>query len=343
VTARRKISPSRPVPGSGRPAVLILAAALLLGVLPAGCNKPPPEDVLFRYRFRPGEVLAYRVTLQGGGEVTMTMGGAGDREEEISLPVRLEGGYLMVITVEEVAPGGEAELSLNYRDFQLTSISRVRDREMTAVLTDRDLVISEGDRVIKEVRSGEEEYPLRGIVGDKFEFRVDDRGTILESRLPPAPDRLFPSLRFEAFLERMQPDFPREPVPVGSSWTRAVAVPGPGLGRHWDRGDRWTVEIESTFSGFAGRGDRVARIDFSGDFRQESPDQEDGGRSGLRGSFHSLEGNYEFDREAGRVLSSRSTLRQNLDLKIAFDQVLRGREIDIRVDDTMEVEIQLQQ
>ncbi len=343
MTARGKTSPALSRPGFGWSAVLFPALALLFILLPAGCQEPPPEDILFRYRFRPGEVLLYRVTFQGGGEVTMTMGEEKGEKENISLPVRLEGGYLMEIEVEEVSPGEEARLSLRYRDFNLTSISRVREREMTALLTDRGMVISEGDRVIKEIRPGEANYPLQGIVGEKFGFQVDSRGTILEARMPPAPERLFPSLQFEAFLERMQPEFPREPVPVGSSWTREVSVPGPGLGRTWDQGQRWTVEIVSTFSGFAGRGDRVARIDFSGDFQQEAPAAEPAGRSGPRGSSHSLQGSYEFDRAAGRVLSSRSTLRQKLDLRIAFDEVLRGREIDIRVDDTMEVVIQLQQ
>lgn len=342
MTAWRTISPTRPGSGIRRPAVLILAAAFLLAILPAGCKQPPPEEILFRYQFHPGETLVYRVSLEGGGEVTMTMKEGGEGEDKISLPVRVEGSYLMEVGVEEVTPEGEAVLSLSYRDFQLTSVSRVREREMTALLTDRGLTISEGDRVIKEAESGGEGYPLRGIAGEKFEFRVDNRGTILESRTPTAPDRLFPSLQFDAFLERMQPEFPREPVPAGTSWTRTVAVPGPGLGRHWDQGERWSVEIDSTFPGFADRGNRVARIVYAGDYRQESPGSGSGDRSGLRGSFHRLEGSYEFDLAAGRVLAGRSTLRQTLDLKIAAEQVLRGREIDIRVDDTMEVTVELQ-
>lgn len=335
-------------PGSGfwRSAVLILALTLPAGLLPTGCKKPPPEEeIIFRYRFQPGEILLYQVSLSGEGAVEMTMGKAGEEEEEgnISLPVRLEGGYLMEVQVEEVSPGGEVRFSLSYRDFDLTSVSRVREREMTSRLTDRSLLILEGGREIKEIQSGDAHYPLQGIVGEKFGFRVDNRGTILEARTPPAPEHLFPSLQFESFLERMQPEFPREPVRVGSSWTRAVSVPGPGLGRNWDRGERWTVEIDSTFSGFVGRGDRIARIEFSGDFRQEPPVPETESRSGPRGSFHRLQGSCEFDRVAGRMLSSRSTLRQKLDLRIALEQVLRGREIDIRVDDTMEVVIELQQ
>lgn len=325
------------------PAGRIPAAALFLVILLcSGCRPPPEEDVLFRYRFRPGETLIYQVTLRGEGEVTMTMSGEGDEQDEedpIPLPVRLEGGYLMELKVEEVSPEGEADLSLVYRDFSLTSVSQIREREIVTSLTDRGLTISEGDRVISETGSEEDGFPLRGVVGEKFQFRVDGRGAILEARVPPAPERLFPSLQFESFLERMQPEFPREPILAGTSWSRTVEVPAPGLGRHWDRGERWTVRLESTFRDFENRGRKTALIDFSGSFEQEVPERPEG--SGLRASSHHLEGTFRFDIPGGRVISSSSTLRQSLDIRVAFDQALRGRNIDIRVEDTVEVSVQL--
>lgn len=273
----------------------------------------------------------------------MTMAGGEGEEERISLPVRLEGSYLMEIQVESVFPEGGAELALRYRDFDLTTVSTVRDREMTVLLSDRGLMISEGDRVLKKTEPGEDGFPLRGVIGEKFEFRVDNRGTIIDARVPPAPDSLFSALDFTSFLERMQPEFPREPVPAGASWSRTIEVPGPGLGRPWDRGERWSVQFDSTFRDLTGSGGQVARIDFAGDFRQAPPAPEAEDRSGMRGSSHNLSGTYEFDRAAGRVLASRSILRQVLDSRIDLDQVLRGRKIDIRVNDTLEVAVRLRQ
>ncbi len=323
------------------PAGLLPAGVFSLAVLLwSGC-RPPEEDVLFRYRFQPGETLVYQVWLRGEGQVTMRMDAEEDEEDRIPLPFRLKGGYLMELKVEEVSPAGEAELSLGYRDFDLTSVSRIREREISTSLTDRGLTITEGDRVIRETGSGEEDFPLRGVVGEKFRFRVDDRGTVLEARVPPAPERLFPSLQFEAFLERMQPEFPREPIPAGASWSRTVEVPVSGLGWHGDRGERWVVRLESTFRGFDQRRRETALIDFSGSFQQEIPEPPEG--SGLRASSHHLTGTFRFDIPGGRVLSSSSTLRQSLEIRVAFDQAPRGRSFQSRVEDTVEVSVQLRE
>jgi len=319
----------------------IFTLALLLG---SGCRPPPEEDVLLRYRYRPGETLVYRVSLRGEGEVLMTMSVEGEEREEedrIPLPVSLEGDYLMELKVEEVSPEGRAQLSLSYREFNLSSVSRIRDREIVTSLTDRGLTITEDDRLISEIGRDDDGYPLRGVVGEEFRLRVDDRGTVLEARVPPAPERIFPSLQFDAFLERMQPEFPREPVPAGASWSRTVEVPVSGLGRQWDRGERWEVRLESTFRGFDDRRRETALIDFSGSYRQETPELPEG--SGLRSSSHHLTGTFQFDVPGGRVISSSSTLRQNLELRAAFDQVLRGRSLDIRVEDKVEVSVRLEE
>jgi hypothetical protein len=322
---------------------IIPVSALFLLFLPFGCRQPPPEKFLFRYQFQPGEELVYEVSLRGEGEVTMTTGGADDEADRITLPVRLEGGYLMEFRVEGVSPEGEADLTLSYRDFDLTTVSRIHDREMSVRLTDQGVIISEGDRVIKEVEAGEKDFPLQEIVGEEFEFRVDNRGTILMARVPAAPDRLFPSLSFDSFLERMQPEFPREPVPLGASWSRAIELPGPGIQRDWDQGKRWAVRLNSTFEGFEDPEEKIAVIDYNGSFEQPEPEEEAGAGPGRRGSSHHLSGTTRFNLPDGRVISSNSTLRQNIDLRIGPEEVLRGRKIDIRVEDTVEVSVRLRQ
>ncbi len=325
-----------PEPPAGRGIVPLI----FLLLFPAGCGRKPPE-VLFRYRFQPGEEYVYRVTLRGEGEVTMVMGAGAEDENRTVFPVRLEGGYLMVLRVREVSPQGEARIALSYREFDLATTSVIQEREMSVRLTDDRVLVSEGDRVIQETRAGDGEFPLRGVIGEEFELRVDERGTIREARVPAPPEKLFPALRFESFLERMQPEFPGDPVPIGSTWSRTIAIPGPGIQRHWDQGERWEVRLDSTFRGFAEPGEETAVIDYTGSFEQSKPEEEPG--SGLRGSSHHLSGTTRFDLSRGRMISGSSTLRQSLEIRMPFEQVLRGRNMDFRVEDTVEVSVQLRQ
>lgn len=317
---------------------------ILLFVLPlllaAGCGRKPPE-VLFRYRFQPGEEFVYQVTLRGEGEVAMVLGAGEEDESRTVFPVKLEGGYLMALRVREVSPEGEAGIVLSYRDFDLTTTSLVQDREMSVRLTDDRVLVSEGDRVIRETGAGDGEFPLRGVVGEEFDLRVDERGTIRPARIPAPPEKLFPALRFESFLERMQPEFPGDPVPAGSTWSRTISLPGPGLQRHWDGGEKWEVRLDSTFRGFAEPGEEAALIDYTGDFEQSKPEEEPG--PGLRGSAHHLSGTARFDLPRGRLISGSSTLRQRLEIRMPFEEVLRGRHMDFLVEDTVEVSVQLRQ
>ncbi|KQC14463.1 MAG: hypothetical protein APR56_03710 [Methanosaeta sp. SDB] len=314
---------------------------LILICLPAGCRRPPPETVLLRYKFRPGEEITYEVALRGEGEVTMTYGREDAEEDRIGLPVRLEGSYLMRFRVDQVFPDGEAKLLLSYRDFDLTTVSAVHNREISVHLTDRKLLVSEAGRVTREVAGEDDDFPLRGVVGEEFEFQVNSRGTILMARVPEAPERLFPSLQFDSFLERMQPEFPLQPVPLGTSWSRTLEIPGPGIDRDWDQGEEWSIQLETTLRDRSGPQREIALLDTTGSFRQEISDEEREGRAGLLASSHQLSGTTRFDLPAGRVISSTSRLEQKLDIRIGLEKFLPGRNIDLRVDATVEVTVRL--
>ncbi|MFH1037426.1 MAG: hypothetical protein V1789_01985 [PVC group bacterium] len=336
------------IPDRGRGAVprpvkaAFTAGVLLILLGAAGCQKPTPPGYLLRYHFQPGDILQYDVYLTGEGTVTMEEVGSKKEGDRLVLPVRIQGSYLLEAAVESVSPEGTAAISVSYKDFHLTMTNRVRDRESTIILTDRSLRTVEGETVKKEITADDEDFPLRGISGETFTVEVDPRGRIIAARVPPSPGRRFPYLKFDNLWERIQPEFPETEVPVGAGWSREVEIPAPGAGSPWDRGETWAVKLDSTFRGFQGKEEKIALIDFTGRYEQESLPEE-GGRplSGVKRSTHLLTGTVEFDIKDGLVLSSRSRLKQGLDLLMVLEQVIPGKNLQARIDDATEITVTL--
>ena len=321
---------------------IILAEILLILLVLVGCKKPPPPVYLFRYNFQPGEFLRYDVSLKGEGEVTLTTSSSKKEPEKMVLPVQFRGRLLLGVKVDSVTSAGDAGLSVSYTDFDCTIINQVRDRQTTISLTDRIMRVEEAGTVKREIMAGESDFPLNGIVGSAFTMEIDRRGKMLNAHLPPAPGRAFPYMKFDGFLERIQPEFPEVKIPVGTSWSREVQVTAPGVGKPWDRGETWTIKLDSTFRGFKDRDERIALIDLSGRFEQEAgPEEEESHRSGVKRSSHILTGTVEFDIKAGRVLASQSSLKQELDILMAIERVVKGKNIQVHIDDTMEITVRL--
>ncbi len=321
---------------------VLLAGILLIFLVPAGYKKPPPPVYLFHYNFQPGELLRYDIFLKGEGEVTLTTSSLKREPEKLVLPVQFRGRLLQGVKVDSVTAEGAAELSVSYTDFDCTITNQVRDRETTISLTDRIMRVEEAGTVKREIMAGESEFPLNDIVGSAFTMEIDRRGKILTAHLPPTPGRAFPYMKFEGLLERIQPEFPEAEIPVGTTWSREVQVTAPGGGKPWDRGEPWTIKLDSTFRGFKDRDERIALIDLSGRFEQEAgPEEEESNRSGLKRSSHALTGTVEFDIKAGRVLASQSRLKQELDILMAIERVVKGKNIQVHIDDTMEITVLL--
>jgi hypothetical protein len=321
---------------------VVSAVILFLLLLPTGCKKPPPAEYLFRYRFQPDEILNYKVTMDGKGEVTLTTVSRKKEEEEITLPVDFKGRFLLEAVIDSVSSTGTAEISLSYKDFSCMITNRVRDRETTMLLTDRLMRVEESGRIKKELKAGESGFPLNGIVGSSFEIEVDSRGKLIQAQVPPDPGKDFPYMKLDNLLDQIQPEFPLAAIPVGATWSREVKVSPPESGRPWNRGQFWTIKLESTFRGFKDGGERVAIIDLSGNFRQSiNPEASKAQLSGLKQSSHTLTGTIEFDLKKGLVLSSQSTLEQELDILMAIEQIAAGNKIKVHINDTTAITVKL--
>ena len=321
---------------------VVSALIFFLLILPTGCEKPPPAKYLFRYRFQPDEILNYNVTMDGKGEVTLTTFSRKKEAEEITLPVDFKGRFLLEANIDSVSSAGTAGISVSYKDFSCMITNRVRDRETTMLLTDQLMRVEEGGRIKKELKAGESGFPLNGIVGSSFEIEVDSRGKLIQAQVPPDPGKDFPYMKLDNLLDQIQPEFPLAAIPVGTSWSREVKVSPPESGRPWNRGQIWTIKLESIFRGFKAGDERVAIIDLSGNFKQ-SIDSEDSRAqlSGLKQSSHTLTGTIEFDLEKGLVLSNQSTLKQELDILMAIEQIAAGSKIKVHINDTTSITVKL--
>jgi len=320
----------------------VLAVTFILLILPTGCEELPPAEYLFRYRFQADEILNYNATMDGRGEVTLTTSSRKKEVEEITLPVEFKGRFSLEAVIDSVSSTGTAGISVSYKDFSCMITNRVRDRETTMLLTDQMMRIEESGRIKKELKAGESGFPLNGIVGSSFEIEVDSRGKLIQAQVPPDPGKDFPYMKLDNLLDQIQPEFPLAPIPVGTSWSREVKVSPPESGRPWNRGQFWTIKLDSTFRGFKEGGDRIAIIDLSGNFKQSvNPEDSKAQLSGLKQSSHTLTGTIDFDLEKGVVLSSHTALEQELDILMAIEQIAKGSKIKVHIKDSTSIKVKL--
>ena len=322
----------------------VSAATLLLLLLPVGCKELPPAEYQFRYRFQPGETLKYDVSIDGNGEVTLFSSTQAKKAEEITLPVNFKGTFLLEAVIDRVSPAGTAGLGISYKDFNCRITNRVRDREITMLLTDQMMRVEERGEIRKELKDGDSGFPLNGIVGSSFELEVDSQGKIIRAEVPPDPGSAFPYMKLDNVFDQIQPEFPLAAIPIGTSWSREVKVSPPESGRPWNRGQTWTIKLNSTFRGFKKGKNQIALIDLSGNIKQSiSPEEKEDQSSGLKRSSHKLSGTIEFDLKRGIVLSSRSVLEQELDIMMLIEQIPSGNKIKVHIKDSTAITVQLNQ
>lgn len=324
-------------------------ALVLSFLLLNGCKKPPqpsavpppsppPAAYLFRYKFQPGEVVKYEVSINGEGEVTLRSISRKEASEEIRLPINFHGKLLMNTRIESVSPDGIGEISVLYKNFDCGVTTMIRDRETIMVLNDRKMEVRATGESKKELEFGDEGFPLNGIVDESFKMQVDTRGEIIQAQLPPDPGRAFPYIKISNLMEQIQPEFPPEAITVGTDWTKQLRVEPPDSGRPWNRGETWTITLHSTFRGLKEDDKRIAIIDLSGTYKQSlAPKNEAEDASGLRGSSHELNGTVEFDMEKGLVLSSYTRLKQELDIVMTMDQIAKGSQVRAHIKDSISV------
>ncbi len=321
--------------------VILLWVVLIFTPLPS-CRRKK-TDYLLRYRYRPGKVLRYDISLKGEGLVKVATESFEESLEEMEFPVLIAGDLILETTVKNVSERNVAELALAYQDLDFKITNRMKDRELVFVLNDRQMEMKEGDRVLNVEEFGGPGYPLNGIVGGVFTVEVDERGGVTRLEGPPGFTRSFPYLDFTGVLEQLQPDFPEEAIQVGESWSRDVDVSVPGLGMPWDKGVSWKMELLSQFRGFAEEKDgEVALIDYRGTLDQKKPaDEPADSPFEVERAQHKLTGEFGFDLQSGQVLFNRISLDQEMDIRMGSDKTGRHGELNVHVNFQAEVDFEL--
>lgn len=321
--------------------VVLLGVVLIFTALPS-CRRKK-TDYLLRYRYRPGEVLRYDISLKGEGLVKVATDSFEKSLEEMEFPVLISGDLLLESTVKSVSERNVAELTLAYQDLDFKITNRMKDRELVFVLNDRQMEMKEGDRVLNVEEFGGPGYPLNGIVGGVFTVEVDGRGGVTRLEGPPGFTRSFPYLDFTGVLEQLQPDFPEETVRVGESWSRSVDVSVPGLGMPWDKGESWKMELLSQFRGFEeGQEGKVALIGYRGTLDQKKAEGEPADSPfDVTRAKHKLTGEFGFDLQSGQVLFNRTSLDQEMDIRVESDKAGRHGKLDVQVTFQAEVNVEL--
>lgn len=321
--------------------LLIIAAAVILTAGISSCR--PPRKYLLRYHFQPGEVRRYAVSIQGDGRARISSPPGSKREEEISLPVRLTGAMTLEMEVKNLSPDGGADLELRYRDIDLTLENEVRERKVKIVLDEEGMETWDRGRLIKEIKKEDKDFPLRGILTAGFELQVDPRGRILKTDLPDAVSSNFQHFNLRELVEQFQPVLPAEEVEVGEQWRTTAVVTMPELAQPWDRGQEWKLSVASALKNVDDRS--RALISGQGRLRQEwtGPEEKKRDQGGLKSFEQEMTRSSEFDLAAGRLVSSRTSLKQKFTFFMLVDKIVSHWGFDVNLDFVMNIDVKLQE
>lgn len=309
----------------------------------SSCQRKEPPVYLFRYHHQPGDILRYDISLKGKGEIKLATAYPGQPAQEMVIPVQIKGKLVLQAAAKNVSENGIAELNLVYKDFDFEITNQLGERELKIILNDERMQTTEGGKVLKEVRQGEDGFPLNDLLKKTFTVEVDERGRITRVEAPPDPNRSFPYLNFKDLWEQIQPEFPAQTVRIGEGWTKEVELTMPGLGRPWDKGESWEMELNWTFRGFEGGDEQVALIDLSGQLEQkwEEEDEEESS-SGVKSSLHKLRSEVGFDLKEGKVLFSHSSLEQEFNIRMDINRIAKEKSLDVHITFIMDIDAKLQ-
>jgi hypothetical protein len=193
--------------------LLILSA---LAVIALGGGAVAQEEVDLAFKFTPGDVMDYDITMSGSGGLRAPDG-------ELAA-MGLQGNLRLSITVAEALPDGNARLQL---------LMPSADIRVTVGPQRARLVYSNGQ--IRWYSDGREQAPpdvdmsQAPMLGVPLEFLASPKGQILDVLLPEIADlagmgQMVPGLGPPQFKNLGDPMFPDHPVKVGETWRRSVQV-----------------------------------------------------------------------------------------------------------------------
>lgn len=261
-----------------------------------------------------------------------------EKPEAVEFPFRLRGNLTMALEVEEVSPEGVARMTLAYQDFDFEVFNKIRDREVKVILNREGAQTWEGERLINEVKSDQENFPLRELAEERFLMEIDKQGKIHKMELPSGLSDTIPYLSLKDVLEQAQPAFPEKAILEGESWSREVEASLPGRTRRWGAGKHWSSEINYTFRRSDKKeGKEIYFIEVQGAIsQQEEPaGNKEKPKSGVRSFLQDVSGEILFDPVAGEVISSRILLNQKVKVAIEVGKIMNDTGFDIDLDFTL--------
>jgi hypothetical protein len=192
----------------------IALAGLALTV--AGDSATAQEGVDLAFKFTPGEVMDYDISMSGSGGLRAPDGD--------SARMGLQGNLRLKVTVAQVLPDGNARLQLLIPDA---------DIRVTIGAQSARLAYSNGR--VRWYADGREQAPPDAditqvpLLGVPLEFVASPKGQILDVVLPEIAalagvTQMAPGLSTPQLEHLGDPMFPDHPVVVGETWRRSVQV-----------------------------------------------------------------------------------------------------------------------
>jgi len=196
-----------------------LAALLCLGISTVEAQ----EGILLAFKFAPGDVISYEITISGTGSVTAAEG--------TLTRLSIQGGFTLTQTVTEVFPDGSGRLE-----------TRVPQGDVAIGLEDERVRFSYANGRIRWYANGKESSPPQGdlsevpLIGTPLTCTVSPDGRVSDvaftnPKLMAELAKAAPGVnlaRSPSFAETL---FPSKPVAVGETWRSSGTLTplGPGL------------------------------------------------------------------------------------------------------------------
>lgn len=194
---------------TARPLLLVVLVCL------AGQTVAAADDAVpLAFKFAPGDVLRYDVTLSGSG-------GFNGPDGAVS-PIGLRGTLSILQTVTEVLPDGSGRIE-----------TRVPSGEVTINLADEQVRFSYANGTVRWFANGKESSPPQGdlskipLIGTPVVYTMAPNGrvsdvSVADPELLGQMAQSFPGLNFAPTQSISGTVFPADPVRVGETWRDAV-------------------------------------------------------------------------------------------------------------------------
>ncbi|QEH32358.1 hypothetical protein OJF2_08280 [Aquisphaera giovannonii] len=307
-TGRTPAPPASPAtPRAGR----WFAALALAAIAAAGASPAAPAAGPLRYRFKAGETLRYTLVQDQKQETRIT---GGEMTNSALQTVDMHW------TVRGVDAAGVADMS--------QTIDRIRWK----LTTPGDSVsIDSADPNVPDSQGAAQFMPLiRALAGAEFTFKMDPRGEMSDIQVPrkllesiqevnpgAAAGGMFSEEGLKNLIAQSRLAFPQGPIDKGATWDNQSRVSQANVGTS-------IMDKHYTFQGPSASDPRIVTFTLKSDFKVEPAA---GAVGAIKIDSYEGKGDYSFDAEAGRIVSSKVTERLQATFTMKDPQTGQSREI----------------